>query len=831
MRFALSAPGLRAAEAAVSSSPELPSIQDILSQKPPRPPLKSGSKSAPIPQNATTTFTSAGSLWRSLQADDSPKSSSNPRVANQTALEEIDTSVSVIEIQSKDAPQKRKPRRRNRAAPKRVEAPIETSTDSNLHADNQPWKKYKSPSKNTADATTESKLNARDGPTPESVPDNDSEQIRSCYFKSPEPQKSTKARAVKEAENEPLNLEVAMTRRTDWTPPAKRRNGETSEPFENLLASFKCSQNLQQETGSNSTSEDSSFLRKRKLLELVPTSLVDGPGPVKPDQSPTRRKAPKKKTRTITEIATAAYRPQTQPDQVAAPVSEHQGSGATKPAAIGNGKSKPRKRPAKTSKKKQPPPKPILLSPGAALNQVARQDFVFGTSSQLAREQSPTLLRDLQAVMRASNQLDLVEFTTPLNSDALEPPEKRQTLWDAGARDADGDLFDVEVRNFADGSGLPEPATEADPFGYVRCDRDDVISLPELLAVDEARDDDSFVNLSDILMPPGQSKPLEIIDVSSNLSGSELPACIESPPQTGSLAENQHRMTNGREEDDGRQYKDASECQPTSGMPPPEPSFERYSDAQLAKQVAQYGFKPIKKRTAMVALLTRCRQESARPGHGVVGSTFATAKEKRPRGRPRKPSESPRRPRGRPRKDAGSPSPRIAAPTSAKEAFKDRSPAPATPKRKEKAPRRVIEIPDSQSDAEGDSSASPCSSPEPTFSPAQPVDLSLTVDEDTELSLATSPTNQQTCLFTYITKAVTTAPRTTDPAQPSWHEKMLMYDAIVLEDLTTWLNCGQLTRVGCDGEASVGEVKKWCESKSILCLWEKNLRGKERKRY
>lgn len=872
-----------AAQAMVPSSPELPSVQEILLQKPTHPQLKSGSRAAPIPENATATFTSAGSVWRSLQAEDSEKSTTNSRAATQTVVEDIDTSVSVIEIETRDAPQRRKPRRQKRAAVRRVEAPIETSTGPQTPADTQPWKKYKSPTKSTTGAS-ESKPCVQNDSTSVSGHEDDAEQVRSCFFKSPEPHKSKRMRVVKEVESGPLNLAAAMARRTNWTPPAQnpkiifdsgptprleivsniQEDDETSEPFENLLASFKCSKPLQSETYSNSASEDSSFLKKRKLLEFVPTGVHDGAEPSRPDQPPTKRKAPKKKTRTITGIATAAYRPQTQPDQMTASVSEHQGSKATKPTATGNEKSKPRKRQAKTSTKKQPPLKPVLLSPGAALNQVARQDFVFGTSSQLAREQSPTLLRDLQIVMRASNQLDSIDLTTPLNSDALEPPENRPSLWDAGARDADGDLFDVEVLNFAERSGLPEPAKQADPFGYVRCDKDDFDSLPTLPAVVEHEDDDSLVNLSDILPPPGRSEPPGMIGVSSPRPESELPARVTSPGQTSSLVKNQDERTHAREDANGGQHQEFSERRPSSETPRQKSSFELYSDAQLARQVAQYGFKPIKKRTAMIALLSRCEQESARPGRGVAGpasttaavafrsvstSTVATIPEKRPRGRPRKasvdeatlpkqpppsaqPPESPRRQRGRPRKDGGSPSLRISVTTSAKDSTKGGSPAPATPKRKAKAARTVIEIPDSQSDAANESSASPCSSPDPTFSPAEPVDLSLTVDEDTELSLSTPPTtDQETSLFTYITKAVTTAPRTKDPAQPSWHEKMLMYDAIVLEDLTTWLNCGQLTRVGCDWEASVGEVKKWCESKSVLCLWEKNLRGKERKRY
>ena len=103
--------------------------------------------------------------------------------------------------------------------------------------------------------------------------------------------------------------------------------------------------------------------------------------------------------------------------------------------------------------------------------------------------------------------------------------------------------------------------------------------------------------------------------------------------------------------------------------------------------------------------------------------------------------------------------------------------------------------------------------------------------EDTEVSLAVDPTNREEQLFGFITKAVQTAPPTEDPLEPSWHEKMLMYDPVILEDLTAWLNSGQLDRVGFDEEVSPNEVKKWCESKSVCCLWRVNVHGKERKRF
>ncbi len=124
--------------------------------------------------------------------------------------------------------------------------------------------------------------------------------------------------------------------------------------------------------------------------------------------------------------------------------------------------------------------------------------------------------------------------------------------------------------------------------------------------------------------------------------------------------------------------------------------------------------------------------------------------------------------------------------------------------RKAEAPQVIVEIPDS--DSIGDYlSPSPRSSPEPLFSSPPAVDVSVSVDEDTELSLTMSPTGQQTAAFVFITKAVTTAPRSQDPRSPSWYDKMLLSDPIVVEDLAAWLNLGQLDRVDYDGAGKTSQ--------------------------
>ena len=58
-----------------------------------------------------------------------------------------------------------------------------------------------------------------------------------------------------------------------------------------------------------------------------------------------------------------------------------------------------------------------------------------------------------------------------------------------------------------------------------------------------------------------------------------------------------------------------------------------------------------------------------------------------------------------------------------------------------------------------------------------------------------------------------------------------MYDPIILEDLTAWLNTVGLGNVGVDEEIEVGVVKEWCESQSVCCVWRESLRGGARARW
>ncbi|PKK47575.1 hypothetical protein CI102_5711 [Trichoderma harzianum] len=826
-----------------SSSPDLPAVGDILSPNAKIRSLKHGNQALVISSDEETEIKKAGNKEHTepLLVGPTPSVSTRSRT-----MEPDDSSLLIIEPPTTHTPEAR----RHHATPPKFRA------KSSSPVKDERWKMFKS--------KADSPKSGIDEAIPMEIDMVEPPSAQQPTFDLSSPAIRTKSTRAENDINEPLMLEAATVRRLEWTPPSNKTAAilplgsptidglhspgeaqEASKSFEQILEAYKCTMDNLQQDASMASDSDTSILRKRKLVELVTTSAAPTePSPGVKTKAPVKQKAPKKKPRTLTEIATSAYRVP-DPSEPAPPVLDDDATSTTKesdaPAAKGKSKAKPRKRiskgAAKQKKKATPPPRPILLPPTEALQEVARQDFVFGTSSQLAIENSPTFLRELHAAMRRSNQTEYIDLDTPLNSDGIEPPERKR-LWAAAARDVDGDLFDLEMSRIIERSSQLLPvAADDDPFGYTGVDRKITVSAVSVDGVDTSLQHVSLID-SAIIPQRENIEPIQLVDEDSVLIGSDI--------STGSPIQ--------------RRIKSAANSQPTepkdpcidgdpqqSEPPVSKPSFELFTDAQLSKEIASYGFKAVKSRQAKISLLEQCWQGKNQLEHPAIGGNAANNEVKTPRGRPRKNSASspevhepppsaqaPVSPlkRGRPKK-AASTTKRSTASTSKGKKVSTETVAEASTARKPKAAtvKAVVEIPDSESDSDLGMSPNPSSSPESGFSPPPAVDLSLSLMDDTDPSLVLTSTQDRSLSYEYITKAVKSAPRTTDPANPSWHEKMLLYDPIVLEDFTTWLNCGQLTRVGFDGEVSTMEVKQWCESKSICCLWKVNLRGKERKRY
>ncbi|SPO02548.1 uncharacterized protein DNG_05221 [Cephalotrichum gorgonifer] len=870
-----------------SSSPDFPSLEELVSQR------VNLANARPPSQSISTAggFTRGGSgLGYDLGKEPSPVGGARFEVED-SPIDAPDTSlVEISPIDSGTPPP--------RAGPKPKKAP----------ASKKPGRARGDGEKASAKETSTNSTSREDSPNELATAPKETKPRRkqtgsvSRHFKPPqEPARSKTPENV----NDPLNLETAVMRRVNWTPPPKDTLIEFGSRSSDIieLPSSSRPQNVERdreffqsltETYGYELGDDSllaaesrdvqAAFKKRKLIEMVPTSNTSntansahsmGPPPL-PEVSPTKTKAPKKKARTITGLATAAYAPQ-EPEL---PPTKPADAPAAAPVGT-NGKaakSKATKRKPRAPKKKDDP-RMVLLPPEAALEQVAQQDFVFGTSSQLVREQD----RDVCELPRLRNTMAVIEeeeYVTPINSDAIQPAEALPRLWNAAARDADGDLLHPEVIDLAQdspsGSGIL--SDDSDPFGYVNITRmsqrltssvpnvrtganvtkssteSNAVMEPPLMAASQASSERQAVSsapatthipllssMTSTSPPPSSQKRLAIIyDVQSTLSNSA--------PLSNAQSESPTKAPN---------Y-----------IAPEKPKFDLYTDAQLARQVAAYGFKPVKRRAGMISLLDECWSSKYERQSGVRAYSTASAAAattevsapaaataemppptqpaakpaKKPRGRPRKNSASTpasetasasplpasvapanaisaKKPRGRPRKQA-SPAPaspprktRTARPA-AKPAAK---PAPSTPPRK-RAP--VLEIPDSDSEADP-------SSPESIFS--SPTTHDVSTGDDSALSLALPPTTEESSLYAQITKAVTSAPPSTDPANPSFHEKILMYESIIVEDLAAWLNTGALDGVGYDGEVSAQDVKKWCEAKSVCCVWRYRMGGAERR--
>ncbi|KAI8948563.1 hypothetical protein F4801DRAFT_556584 [Xylaria longipes] len=825
-----------------SSSPCLPSLDEIFLKCPKRPSLTTGKHAVSIPANARPTFMSAADILRKapeIDMDTETITSSPPRRAKTPT----------------------KSRRRKAPMPDNLsidQSSTQPTEIGSLSPRDKPWQKFQSkPSTQHGDqslCTTKPKTSnsiskTRPTRTAETVSRHFTTKAGDSLPENNVRGEKSKIDAKESVDGALANTksEPAVPRRGDWTPPKADEPivFDSDSDSRELFSSIKkvpvpkdIFQTLYSQYGRQDLAlspepcpqPQAEFLRKRKRIEMISTGQEGGEqqphGEIPSNDSlrPNEQKlrigpkepAPKKKTRTITELAIAPFAAPLSPSfGIAGPATKDSmldyfdADGAVKALVEQQSavmtqrkpKAKETKQPPKTKRKKKAGTQtnPILLSPNSALKQSSNQDFVFGTSSQLMQEDSPTTLRDFQAAIRASNTL---------NSDPFDDGVS-QRLWQAGSRDEDGDLIGMDVIDLQHSPAIiAEQHSAATPGGRSFVDIDDLLDSPQ--PVNSA---------PKVTLEPGQAISYFFQSQSTKDSSSAK----------SSESEGSANTTNTE----------------------PRPNYELFTDAQLSKQITSYGFKSVKKRTAMIALLDQCwtsKHQGTSAGSMQPLSTSTRspilAQQKSAGDAPGKVCAKPRG-RGRPKKNDDTmtsvakptpldkPSPKRSRGGSKQDKATSTSTAEphasvSSPKRPRGRPRKSsstsIEIPDSENET-----PSPASSPDPVFSSPPPLDL--TTSDEGDMSLTLSPTDQQTELFKHITKAVTSTPRSQDPSKPSWYEKMLLYDPIILEELASWLNGGELTRVGYDGEVSPFDVKKWCESKSVICLWRQNLKGKERKRY
>lgn len=635
---------------------------------------------------------------------------------------------------------------------------------------------------------------------------------------------------------EGFGLVEAMKRRKNWTPPKptiapidfdnspEAGGSGTSKGFAEILGSFGLSSNKAnsiEKRISTGVSNGAAATRKRKLIEMVTTNI-----PTVSDTKLAKEKAVKKKVRTLTDLATSAYATTENNNDTLldapAPLLQYFPNAASGDFTNDGFKIPPKPRSKSPVKglpksKKGSAEEPILLSPESALKQVGNQDFVFGTSSQLAREDSPSLLRDLHDAMQASNELD--DYDDPFISPPTKIAEKakaviapKRNLWSVAARDDQGDLMNVETIDLAH-------TPIAKPNRIILSQKPSSMLTPakdEWFDIDEIEDD----------RPPSTQVPVREMGPIETSIKFQL---LNSPLQP---KESSNNISPSSPQKNGTKSSLAKITTPKKTKASKMPDYELFTTPQLSKEIQKYKFKPIKSRKKMIDLLVQCYESQNRPALGVLQGNIPIPPQKPLEESKDEGSSSTQAARGRAKKDttAGVSLPKSKSKARSKitdtVAFLEMdSDTPLskvrTPKKSKKGKQPLEDVSDSDSPI---SPSPPRRSPSQIRKAKKALELSQGNDDHDDEA-------QQAQLFAHIATAITSAPPSQNPSNPSWHEKILLYDPIVLEDLASWLNTGALGKVGWDGEVAPKEVKKWCESKSICCLWKENHRSRERSRY
>ena len=558
-------------------------------------------------------------------------------------------------------------------------------------------------------------------------------------------------------------------------------------------------------------------------------------------------KLPRKKPRTITEKATAPFMPEEPAstsvlDYFGSPVQEVSGENrddtTTKAFPEANTlKRKASAKPRKRSDTLKPTTKvdegPVILSPKAAMKTAEDQELVFGTSSQLVRDESPIFIENMRGALEASRLMDEQKNSTlsresmPVLSPNLSSSSgvkssfaSSRNLWSVAARGLDGFLLNVELIDLVD---TAKPCKTLPPSAEPIHNRETI--CPGSAVTHESQAVPDSVLTRPRFKAKIQKYPLKDMALEQSIPRSLAEASLRKRPRSQSPVKKQRVL---QKSDETSQELGATQM----------PNYQGFKTTELSKAVAANGFKAIKKRTEMISLLERCWQSRNRTSSQTLAPAVSPLPElgaasyptdeihqtaspvKKRKGRPRKtsvsipavdgddsitfaqPAVNPsiKKPRGRPKKDA--------------------SMIPLAPKEKiETVVKSTSTILKPPPPTKHISSPSPPPSTQP-----------LPSRHSSSSSSATTKTKTNPLLFQTITSAIKSFPPTHCASSLTFYEKILLYDPIVLEDLTAWLNTVGLGRVGEDDEVGVKVVKEWCLAQSVCFVsreegWRKKRKG------
>lgn len=551
--------------------------------------------------------------------------------------------------------------------------------------------------------------------------------------------------------------------------------------------------------------------------------------------SPDKGKAPKKKARTITDLVTGQYAPAPIPEssQVTSDFFARRTPTATKTTkvplndttdgelSIANrkpvrkrstskegsekGAAKPKAR--KVSAKAVAKPKPVaekLLSPTSAAFRMNRQEILFGTSSQLALEESPAMVREIQHAIRES-ELDASSRESMPGVDPageawprLKRLEGRRALWRASSRDDEGGMLEKksvylpepdrtqEIPLLIDSTHRVEELDEDDEFLDI-----DHVELPP-----DTKPNDSFLDIDDFPppQPPSTNAP---ITISSDLptppptvtefTGAAKEPDLHSSPfyDMDDFPRDANPPPSGQDHDNDDSFFDIDDYIPTPELPPP----PNASGSPVKKRRGR----PTKSHSAIPS---KPPASALTPALGKLPASTSLPASVRP---------------------SAKPPPLSSLPASA---------PPRTPRRH---PDRFTHI-DEILDSEDDAALSP-TPPRTLHLPTSPLPLSLShspsksrTQKDTSAltPIFSIPASHlafesiRPTLFAGITRLVRNLPPSNDPLRPSWYERILMYDAIGVEEFTGWLVGFRDEGVCFWKRAGKGQVRAWEKAGGVV---------------
>jgi hypothetical protein len=739
----------------------------------------------------------------------------------------------------------------------------------------------------------------------------------------------------------PLLLDKAPSRRLDWTPPSKyslhtKEPDPEADPLRNsfpagLLERFSY-EGASTSSSFGSRNDDEGALTKRRKLDLIDNGLREisaitaapklAPASKSSITATTKRsKSPKKKYTTITGLATSHYFGDDQRELEARPMLQY--LAATQTRDIANSEEpaadmSKRKRASKKPKaKKKSLPTPVLLSPESAMKAIDGQNMVFGSASQLARDESPSLLRD---IIEATKQSESSISCTPVQTQITVPSEpgsatsrriwgtsrftKSRNLWATASRDEDNALLQVDTIDLFDSPGLRLAFAGKDamleptaPQHREPASPDKV--LPELrgryIGRFEVGKNNSWLDIDDIGIPTPKAHVVtkSFAQTRTMHTASEpMGEKAKNPTESDNLHREGAERNSSTNEHELPVDTSASVGAGNSTESPrlQMPAFSGFTTQELSNQIKKYGFKPLRKREKMIEVLQTCWEAKHKPNgsstnrvatvgvlddevvlathgdilsnvHGLTARPIPKVPKtkflKPKKDKPATPTNTARRkaaakditdvektPKGRKKAEPRSKKPR--------EPITEKVPR----KRKAKASALSAEYVIDISDIEDTTTERPDTTPKPLASATAGVGHGPAIQPATRVATSPPPlapiasaqldsvtprppenfTPDLPDINSQITDAITkyvASPLRDHQRDPTWHEKILIYDPIVLEDLAAWLNTEGLGLVGEDREVSALEVRAWCEMKGVCCYgvgggWRGNVKDKAR---